>query len=92
MLLALSDVTYVLIGWFKFLLLMFLYEYRPCYLRIYKKMCSIVFRAKTIIIVFKMKVLLEYFKETVMNVAWYMSSSELETWGSESVRDFTSRP
>jgi len=32
-------------------------------------MCSIVFRAKTIIIVFKMKVLPEYFKETVMNVA-----------------------
>jgi len=27
MLLALSDVTYVLIGWFKFLLLKFLYEY-----------------------------------------------------------------
>jgi len=30
MLLALSDVTYVLIGWFKFWLLKFLYEYRPC--------------------------------------------------------------
>jgi len=29
MLLALSDVTYVLIGWFKFLLLKFLYEYGP---------------------------------------------------------------
>jgi len=29
MLLALSDVTYVLIGWFKFLLLKFLYEYWP---------------------------------------------------------------
>ena len=31
MLLALSHVTYVLIGWFKFLLLKFLYEYRPWY-------------------------------------------------------------
>jgi len=33
MLLALSNVTYVLIGWFKFLLLKFLYEYGPwwCY-------------------------------------------------------------
>jgi len=30
MLLALSNLTYVLIGWFKFLLLMFLYEYGPC--------------------------------------------------------------
>jgi len=29
MLLALSDVTYDLIGWFKFLLLKFLYEYGP---------------------------------------------------------------
>jgi len=29
MLLALSDVTYVLIGWFKFLLLKFLHEYGP---------------------------------------------------------------
>ena len=29
MLLALSDVIYVLIGWFKFLLLKFLYEYGP---------------------------------------------------------------
>jgi len=29
MLLALSNVTYVLIGWFKFLLLKFLYEYGP---------------------------------------------------------------
>ena len=31
-LLALSDVTYVLIGWFKFLLLKFLYEYGPKFL------------------------------------------------------------
>jgi len=30
MLLALSNVTYVLIGWFNFLLLKFLYEYWPC--------------------------------------------------------------
>jgi len=30
MLLALSNVTYVLIGWFNFLLLKFLYEYGPC--------------------------------------------------------------
>ena len=30
MLLFLSNATYVLIGWFKFLLLKFLYEYWPC--------------------------------------------------------------
>jgi len=30
MLLALSNATYVLIGWFKFLLLKFLYEYVTC--------------------------------------------------------------
>jgi len=31
MLLAFSDVTFVLIGWFKFLLLKFIYEYGPRY-------------------------------------------------------------
>jgi len=53
MLLALSNVTYVLIGWFKFLLLKFLYEYWPCAIKkvlemhIFKDLYNINLRSST---------------------------------------------